>query len=239
MPGFSPRRPELPPRPRLCEQGPCRHYHRLETQVESADPGARRVPVKLPLLPVGAQAVDGGTLYQAPAMFHTAVSHYCYPGVGIEIVLGDVPVVSCSRWDPSQPPEVAQLAMSRSAFLRGPDGRQYTAALEAWEGARASEAREAEEAEELIASSLIDAQMERYAFTASGPEAHVIGGTHGDPITADKYSATCDLFPARYYSVGDTEAQAIARMKAYVAHELRKRYRDGEPFPEPPAKDTE
>ena len=86
-----------------------------------------------------------GTLYQAPATFHTSVSHYCYPDVGIEMTLGDTPVVRCSRWDPMD--EHTLLRRVQETFLGEERGREYTRQVEAWELARTEEAREAQEAD--------------------------------------------------------------------------------------------
>ncbi len=147
-------RPPTPPRPRLCEAGPCRHYHRLEIQLDAEDPRARTVPIALPGVP-GAAPVSGGSVYQAPATFHTEVHHYCYPAVGVEMVLGSLPVTQCNRWAP-----ILELgrrdpaALKRETFLGTPAGRRYQAELAAWEAARKAGLDEAAEAERLIAASM-------------------------------------------------------------------------------------
>lgn len=230
LPGFSPKRPDLPPRPRLCEQGPCRNYHRLETQVESADPRAQRVPVRLPVLPAGAQAVQDGTLYQAPATFHTSTAHYCYPAVGIEITLGDTPVVSCSRWDPLDKNVVTAARESRERYLASDDGRAYLKALAAWESAREAEDREDHEALELIADALVDAQLERYAFAAV-QVGEASGEFAGDPI----FRVSCDALPThdREICVSGV-SKAIEMHRDAVADALHEMFHRGTPFPEPP-----
>jgi hypothetical protein len=102
-------------RPRLCEAGPCKHYHRLTVQVDAAQPGAITVPVALPESTPGAQSVPGGTVYQAAPAFHVQVHHYCYPDVGIEMPLGDLPVTECNRWDPMEPLPSPEVVVSRGS----------------------------------------------------------------------------------------------------------------------------
>lgn len=147
----------VPPRPRLCEQGPCRHYHRLTIQVDAESPRAVKTPVRLPVVShMATEASDGGTLYQAPRTFHTEVQHYCYPDTGIETTLGSTPVVECNRWSPD--PEADDAAeRARGIFLSSRRGQRYLADLKAWEDAREAEAAEAEEIERTLA----DAERER------------------------------------------------------------------------------
>lgn len=147
----------VPPRPRLCEQGPCRHYHRLTIQVDAESPRAVKTPVRLPLVSdMVTEASDGGALYQAPRTFHTEVQHYCYPDTGIETTLGATPVVECNRWSPD--PEADDAAeRARGIFLSSRRGQRYLADLKAWEDAREAEATEAEEIERALA----DAEAER------------------------------------------------------------------------------
>jgi hypothetical protein len=166
-----------PARPRLCEAGPCRNYHRFKIQLEAANPRARTVPVALPDTP-RAQLVPGGTVYQAPAAYHEQTHHYCYPTIGIEMPLGDLPVTQCNRWNPYvDRPEApssasrldnAHLAELRSAaletdygqrgnqaaFLASRDGQRYQAEVAEWERERERELVEDLEAEQLIADSL-------------------------------------------------------------------------------------
>lgn len=68
-----------PEPPSLCRVGPCRHYHRLVTQMPAMDP-----------MDV---ATHGRT-------FHVAIDHVCYPQTGIEIELGSTPILDCNRWVP-------------------------------------------------------------------------------------------------------------------------------------------
>lgn len=154
-------RPPVPARPRLCEAGPCRHYHRLEIQVDAENPNAQKIPVRLPVLLPGMERTPDGVVYQPPAVFHTAVEHYCYPDTGIEMVLGATPVVSCNRWAPVYDQQVmsadGRKLVSRRTderFWSSPQGRAYQEAVQAWEAARLEESRQAEEAERLIQAAL-------------------------------------------------------------------------------------
>jgi len=146
-----------PPRPRLCEAGPCRNYHRFEIQLEAANPRAQTVPVALPPGTLGAQEVPGGTVYQAPATFHVETHHYCYPTPGVEMTLGSLPVTMCNRWNPyhdSITQDAGAMWDNRKAFMESPEGAAYRAAIADWESARAREIEDAADAERLIAQSL-------------------------------------------------------------------------------------
>lgn len=158
----TPLRTHTPPRPTLCEAGPCRNYHRLETQVDAATPGTVLVPIRLPVGTPGAQEVPQGTAYTAPASFHVQVHHYCYPSPGIEMPLGDVPVVNCNRWDPgwTKPSDWEIRGGALRDYWDSPDGQGYRARLKQWEVARADEATKAAEVEKLIADSLAMATKE-------------------------------------------------------------------------------
>jgi hypothetical protein len=126
--------PERPPaRPRLCEAGPCKHYHRLAVQVDAAQPGAVRTPVALPDGTPGAQSVPGGTVYQAAPAFHVQVHHYCYPDVGIEMPLGDLPVTECNRWEPRAPLLSPAEVVSRGTPPKTPAADAARPAEKRWE----------------------------------------------------------------------------------------------------------
>jgi hypothetical protein len=100
--------------PRLCEAGPCRHYHRVESLLDAQGP------------------MDGSG---DPA--HTQVTRACYPAVGIELELSETPVLRCSRWEPDN--EQARLDGLRDQFLKSPNGKQYAAQLAAFEEAVAEQ----------------------------------------------------------------------------------------------------
>jgi hypothetical protein len=112
---FTPARPIVEPPPRMCELGPCRHYHRLAVQMDAANPMSER-------------RSDGSVVHHA-RLFHTQVSHYCYPDVGIETELGSLPVIECNRWVP-----IGRIRRPK-ALLRG-----YQRELAAWDGRREREA---------------------------------------------------------------------------------------------------
>lgn len=145
--------PPTPARPRLCEAGPCRHYHRLTIQTEAESPRAQRVPVIPGLVDSGPK----GSIYQAPATFHTETHHYCYPDLGIEMVLGSLPVTECNRWWPQDQPG-RQIRIdrygAREEFAQSPAGFRYGQEVATWEQARERELADADEAERLIAESL-------------------------------------------------------------------------------------
>lgn len=140
-----PRRAVVPPRPSLCAAGPCANYHLLVTQVDAAQPMAVRLPIAPP---------SSGAVYTAPAVYHVQRHHYCYPSPGIEMPLGDVPVVECNRW--SLTPQVqSEHLLPRDPQRRRTDVlREHYAEVEAWERARTDEAQAAAEVERAIAASL-------------------------------------------------------------------------------------
>lgn len=141
-PVLSPQRPMLAPRPRICEAGPCVHYHRLEVEVEAQDPMSMKVPIRLPVLPSGAAAVPDGTLYQPPPSIHTQLIHTCYPSSGIEIDLGPAPVYNCNRWMPMTVADrTSERMLHRAEWMTSAEGREYTEAVRQWEQARAEEQR--------------------------------------------------------------------------------------------------
>ncbi len=141
----------LPPRPRLCQAGPCKNYHRFSIQMDAATPHTRKLPIVLPEGTPGAQPVPGGTVYTSPAGFHVQVSHYCYPTSGVEMILGDLPVTECNRWAPlgGDGKEI-----SAEEFLCSPDGFIFADRVRSWDQARAAEVAADEEAERLIEASL-------------------------------------------------------------------------------------
>src|SRR5512138_3192379 len=155
-PQIPPQRASPPARPSLCSAGPCRNYHRLVTQVDAENPRAVRLPIVLPEGTPGAQQTDGGTVYRAPPVFHVETHHYCYPSPGIEMPLGALPVVECTRWEPVTLP--GEVYVHREdlcrVFWESRAGRRFRAEVSAWEAARAQEQARAAEAEALIAQSM-------------------------------------------------------------------------------------
>lgn len=117
------------PPPRLCEYGPCRHYHRFDVQVDAENPKSERI---------------AGRLVVHAKVFHTSVHHYCYPDVGIETVLGAMPVLGCNRWVP-----VGGL-LRRLTGSVGRAHRAHRSDLDAWHARREAEVRELAEAAGLL-----------------------------------------------------------------------------------------
>lgn len=111
IPAGPPRSLPIAQPPSLCEAGPCRHYHRVASVMDAEDGG-----------------VVGAT--------HRQVTRACYPAVGIELELGETPVLQCSRWEPDN--EQARLDSIRQAFLKSPDGATYAAKVTEFEEAEAA-----------------------------------------------------------------------------------------------------
>ncbi len=152
-PVIPPQQADSPARPSLCRAGPCVHYHRLVTQVDAENPRAVRLPIALPVGTPGTEQTPQGTVYRAPAAFYVEVHRYCYPDVGIEMPLGSLPVVECSRWHP-EASRSTPASEAREHFHSSVRGRQFRAEVAAWEEARAAEAAQAAKAERLIAHSM-------------------------------------------------------------------------------------
>lgn len=114
-----PPEPERAPPPRLCERGPCEHYHRFAIQMD-VERGR------------GAEVLPGGKVVgQAPpAPFHVQVHHYCYPTVGVEMKLGELPVLECNKWNPLEVPDDPSPYDGKGPRLRMLAA--YQADLDAW-----------------------------------------------------------------------------------------------------------
>lgn len=124
--------PQRPPRrdpPRLCSAGPCKHYHRMVTQLDA------QAPLALP----ARRARELGVLPDSMPGFHTEAHHYCYPTAGVETNLGETPVVSCSLYEPVHMVERRRIDAARSNFLQTPEGQEYAAELERWRAALAED----------------------------------------------------------------------------------------------------
>ncbi len=137
LPGFGPGgiagsqnddRKLAPPPPRLCEAGPCVHYHRFEIQLDAEGPKAGAVEVG------GKLVGDAG---KQP--FYVRVHHYCYPDVGIETELGSLPVLKCNRWSPITPHAKKTQDQVRAEFWQSEEGLAFAAERHEWERARAEE----------------------------------------------------------------------------------------------------
>ncbi len=86
-PSLAPVRDLPPDPPRLCEAGPCRHYHRFQIQLDAQNPMEERK--------------SDGTVIRHGRVFHVQTHHYCYPDTGIELELGALPVLTCNHWVPA------------------------------------------------------------------------------------------------------------------------------------------
>lgn len=100
----------IQPPPSLCEAGPCRNFHRVESLMDAQAP------------------LDG-----SGDAVHPQVTRACYPAVGIELELGETPVTRCSRWEPDN--EQARLDGLRDAYLKTLDGRKFVAKVDAFNAA--------------------------------------------------------------------------------------------------------
>lgn len=117
---FEPAAPLESAPPRLCEYGPCRHYHTFAVQLDAQNPMAERV---------------GGRLVIHAKAFHVTTNHYCYPDVGIETVLGAMPVLQCNRYVPVG-------GLLRILTARGWRGRRRHARdLASWQAEREAESQ--------------------------------------------------------------------------------------------------
>ena len=116
--GSPPDRAHLPviDPPTLCEAGPCRHYHRVVSVMDAQ-------------APVGKDSNND----------HAQTSRVCYPTAGIEVELGETPVLQCSKWEPESEPERDE---RRRKFLTGNAGKQFRREVETYEAALAPEDEE-------------------------------------------------------------------------------------------------
>lgn len=108
----SPKLPILGPEaPTLCRQGPCIHYHELQTQLDAAKP------------------IDGS----AAAEFRHTI-RTCYPHSGIEMPLDETPVFQCNLWLPADATvEGRRRTKAATDYLLSEPGKQYQAELAEWE----------------------------------------------------------------------------------------------------------
>lgn len=131
------------PPPRLCEAGPCHHYHRFEIQLDAQAPQGARLLEGGKIEPLR----DGsGAAVPMPGVLHTEVHHYCYPTAGVETILGDLPVTSCNRWSPKLPVEIATEQAVQDAFMRSATGQGYQAELDAWAARQQADQKEFDDA---------------------------------------------------------------------------------------------
>jgi hypothetical protein len=108
--GAVPRLPVIDP-PSLCEAGPCRNYHRVVSVMDAQDPVGETGPTR------------------------RQITRACYPTAGIELELGETPVLQCSRWEPDN--EQARLDSIRGGFMKSAVGKQFAADVVNFEAAEA------------------------------------------------------------------------------------------------------
>jgi hypothetical protein len=140
VPGV-PARKVAPMPPRLCEAGPCVHYHRFAIQLDAEGPKA--------------ESIDPGGKMSGPypkQPFHIRVHHYCYPTVGVETELGALPVMQCNLWEPIADVERRERENRIRLFESSDRGQSYAAELAAWQAVRDAEAAEDASADDEIAA---------------------------------------------------------------------------------------
>lgn len=115
-----------PEPPRLCQAGPCRHYHTFAIQMDVETPKGDSVK------PGG--KVEGGTQAQP---FYVERHHYCYPTVGVESTLGALPVLECSLWEPIGVQDLNRLAGTRDAFSMTAAGVEWQRTFDEWKASLA------------------------------------------------------------------------------------------------------
>lgn len=130
------------PPPRLCEAGPCRHYHRFGIQLDVQSP-------------IGVRVMDGDKhgqiIGQAAQEFRVQTHHFCYPETGVETNLGELPVTHCSRWDPLLPKDLEEVEGRRSTYWATLAGKDWATQLGNWRRNREAEQADAAGIEAMIA----------------------------------------------------------------------------------------
>lgn len=108
IPAGAPKKLPVIDPPSLCEAGPCNKFHRIRSIMD---------------------AEDGGN----PGALRTEVTRGCYPSPGIEIELGETPILQCSLWEPGG--EQSRMESVRHNFLKSADGKAFTEKMLAFEEA--------------------------------------------------------------------------------------------------------
>ena len=232
-----------PPPPRLCEVGPCVHYHRFAIQLDVEGPKADNI-------------LAGGKLEGAAPKqpFHVRVHHYCYPDVGIETELGSLPVLECNRWEPRALAHEQMLADERGKFfVNDPRGQKYTEQMTEWRVARElEEAANDDSVVTWVAMNLRDGQFINVCDpepfneeadldqpctqcgAAAGqdcaPAVHVVTPHLGDKPREVAFPSTCGARPRKpgtgRYTVRETLEDDAARA-FLTSHYLKERYDTG------------
>lgn len=230
MPEMKPVATATPPRPRLCAAGPCAHYHRFQIQLAAADPGQIAVAAPVPATTPSVRQEGEGQFYTPPRVFHIQEHHYCYPTTGVEMELGDLPVLECNRWSPQS--DLPQ-ALAADTFNRSPAGQQFAAEVAAWEAARQAELEAAAKAEALIQESLdaatsraerIAAQVERYSYETRSSRAK---NRH-----SPSHAVRCVELDLEHIAM-TTPDEVMAHIKAMAFERLAELQDAGKPWPDP------
>lgn len=153
MPGVTERAP------RICEQGPCRHYHTFFVQMDAQTP-------------IAASVTDDGRLVGDAGLVAAKLEphYYCYPTTGVEFVLGELPVVNCNRWVPVDPAALTSDQMYRDRFMASPAGREYETALDRWMQRQTALSNSEQQAIDEAAAEIAAAEAERAASDDPQPD---------------------------------------------------------------------
>lgn len=73
------------------------------------------------------------------------VTRACYPTLGIEVELGEEPVLQCSRWEPDN--EQGRLGELRKQYLKTPDGKAFADQVAVFEESSAADLADPEHAD--------------------------------------------------------------------------------------------
>lgn len=138
----------------LCDQGPCRHRHRLAVATD-AERGADGEEHQRPKIgPDGEPIVKhqepdviawngemrpGRVIYETESYTPVTITRLCYPSPGVKIELGeDEPICECSLWDPEDPDseearardQRRQVFRAREALAKASSGNKTSADVE-------------------------------------------------------------------------------------------------------------
>lgn len=176
IPSGPPRRSLPVLHPSLCEAGPCRNFHRIASVLDAQE------PIAIP-------GVQGG------GPVRRQVTRACYPTPGIEIELGEEPVLQCSRWEPDG--EQERLDGIRSRYMRSAPGKAFAEQVAKFEESAASEASGKRASEfEADAEALV-------AETSKNTAIDVLEDLPAGSVTIREGDATWHDGPGWYYTIDD------------------------------------
>ena len=203
---------DLPPR--LCDQGPCVHYHCFK-------------------VPLAAQPSIAGTVAHddqgrsvlvgdpTPDPIRLQSHHYCYPTPGIEFPL-DAPVLECNLWDPGNIYQ-AQIEGRRTNYLENTlAGQQFRTALDAW---RERQHKLHEDEQKAIDEAMAEtdrqrAELERIDRAFDACTFRVIDDEQGNKV------GVCDQYPSLSYTVEDKDANVVLELEQMASQGIRILVRD-------------